>query len=131
MNQIILETHITFPSQDIVQTIDLMEMGTNQYRVVDAVSVLTEVVKFGDVIEVKHDTNGDLIFQRIIESSAWQSEVFMLSREISASDKLRTLLQQVENVGGHWEQVFGGALVVCLPPNSLLDIKTAYQALDI
>jgi len=45
----------------------------------------------------------------------------VLSAEIIASSELRAILDRVTTGGGHWEQAFGGVLVLHVPKD-LMDM---------
>ena len=53
----------------------------------------------------------------------------MLPAELIESERITTIQDRVLALGGHWERVFGGILLLCLPPttdyNPTKDIQRA------
>ncbi|MEM7248123.1 MAG: GNAT family N-acetyltransferase [Acidobacteriota bacterium] len=85
---------------------------------------------FRDVIEVEETGPQEARFVRIVEKSDWQVQSVGLSRAMQASKELDRYLEEVVELGGHWEQVFGGMLSVCLPPgvqHDLSDVRPAWE----
>ena len=48
-----------------------------------------------------------------------------MSADRIRGDSAPAALRDILDIGGHWEQVFGGYLVICLPPGSTIDAGRA------
>lgn len=59
-----------------------------------------------------------LQFVRVVTPSGLKTNSWILSKDIIESEALRTILDSVMELGGNWEQCFGGVLLVHLPPES-------------
>jgi hypothetical protein len=109
------ETLIELPAEGVTTSATVTMVAEGLYRV-DSVPVMIESVKFRDVIEAD-DVDGKVLrFCRVVEKSDWRVFDFLLAREAIESEKISTVLRRVEQIGGHWERVFGGCLFICLPP---------------
>ena len=131
MTDEILDVMMGFPVYGESQSMLVKQIGPNQFCIEDplAILVLAEVVQYKDIVEVEPKSPRRLVFKRIVEPSQWTSHVFMISRELPESDKLGALVEHVKDLGGVCDGVFGGVLVVCLPPDSDFDIKSAIKNL--
>jgi hypothetical protein len=110
------EASIEFPGEGVTTSATVTKVGAALYRV-DSVPVMIKSVKFRDVIEADEVEGKALRFRRVVEKSDWRVFGFLLAREVGESEKISTVLRRVEEVGGHWERLFGGCLFICLPPD--------------
>jgi hypothetical protein len=111
---------VEFPAESVAVSVPLTPVGGRLYRL-DGVPVGVGSAAFRDVIEAEAGEDGRLRFVRVIESSGWRTYDFILPRHKIESEWGRTLLRELEVRGGHWEVVFGGLLLVCIPPGLDLD----------
>jgi hypothetical protein len=110
------ETSIEFPAEGVTASATVTKVGEKLYRL-DSVPVMVESVKFRDIIEADEIDGKALRFRRVAQKSDWRVFDFLLANADRESDKIHRVLRRVEQVGGHWERVFGGCLFICLPPN--------------
>jgi hypothetical protein len=111
---------IEFPEEKVTMTLPMTCLGPNTYRI-DAVPVLIEAVSFGDIIEAeKHPVRG-LRFLKVITPSNWKTYDFLLPAHLWESEQIKSTLDEVINLGGHWERIFGGVLYICVPPGIAYD----------
>jgi len=89
-------------------------MGPNLYRMEQ--SSLWGGVSCYDVIETEPQSEGTVRFLRVLIPSGLKTVSWLLSRTEAESPALSALLDKVIDVGGHWERIFGGVLVLHLPP---------------
>ncbi|MDB6132530.1 MAG: hypothetical protein JWM59_773 [Verrucomicrobiales bacterium] len=82
---------------------------------------MVESASFGDVIEVNSNTDGKLRFVRIAQRGGWRTYEFILSAEMIQSEQITAIQDHILSLGGYWEQVFGGILLLCLPPLASYD----------
>jgi hypothetical protein len=80
-----------------------------------------EAAAFGDIGELAPSENGSLRFVRVAEQAGWRTFGYILSSSKIDSDSGQSLLKELEEKGEHWEQVFGGLLFICIPPDLDLD----------
>ena len=73
-------------------------------------------VSFRDVIEAEPQPDGTVRFARILTPSGLTTLSWILSLDQIESPGLKLLLERVMAVGGNWERVFGGVLIVHFPP---------------
>lgn len=109
------ETSVEFPSEGITASAFVEDLGDRRYRLL-SVPPFAESASFLDIIEAETAADGKLRFQRVVERSGWRVFDFMLSREFIASGKLEPILAKADEIGAHWERVFGGVLFICVPP---------------
>jgi len=99
---------------DDEETLLVTPMGSSLYRMEES-SALGEV-SYHDVIEAELQTDGTLRFQRIFTPSGLKTVSWILSQTLVESPALSVLLERVMAVGGFWERLFGGVLILHLPP---------------
>ena len=90
-------------------------LGPNSYRLEES-SALGEA-SYHDVIEAERQPDGTLLFLRILTPSGLKTVSWILSLDYIESPDLTPLLDKVMAVGGNWERMFGGVLLLHLPPS--------------
>ncbi len=95
-------------------------VGENLYRL-EAAPILVEGAGFRDVVEAEPVGDGRLKVRRVVERSGWRTFTFILPPWKIDREWGQFLLRQLEELGGHWERVLGGLLLVCIPPGVDLD----------
>jgi hypothetical protein len=114
------ETLVEFPDEQVTVTLELAQVGPRLFRI-GSVPIMVEAASFGDIIEAKPSADGGLRFVRVAEAGGWRTYDFMLSAELTESERVTTIQERVLSLGGHWERVFGGVLLLCLPPTTGYD----------
>src|SRR5690348_3959906 len=84
--------------------------GENLFRVEES-SFVTDAV-YRDVIRATETQDGALLFVEIAERSPLVTNSWILNQELIQSNAIQSVLQQVMDQGGNWEQVLGGGLIV-------------------
>ncbi len=92
----------------------------NLYRLEQ--SPLDERAFYKDIIQAKKHEDGSLIFEKVVEPSGRNNYCYLLSKKFYETSEFEELLKKIEESEGHWEQVFGGVLVVSLPSDSRLNL---------
>lgn len=69
----------------------------------------------GDVIRADSQSDGTLQFRRVAKKSGLKQKRYLISRQTVESDGFKTLLSKVTALGGYWERVAGGLLILHLP----------------
>ena len=72
-------------------------------------------ISFYDVIQAEPLTDGTLRFLKIATPSGLKTNSWILPKGIIESGEFRAILDDVMELDGNWEQVFGGLLLVHLP----------------
>ena len=89
--------------------------------------MLGEVV-YGDIIEGEQRAGGALRFIRVASPSDMKTISCILTSEQINASGLRPFLERVVNLGGNWEQAFGGVLLVHLPKSVELDVEAEVRS---
>lgn len=89
-------------------------VGRNLYRLES--SSFFDEAHYHDVVEAEPQPNGTLRFIRLVTPSGLKTMSCILPRFQTESPKLTLFLDEVMAVGGHWERIFGGVLILSLPP---------------
>ena len=76
---------------------------------------------YGDVIEAQHQSDGSLLFTKVVERSGMRHYDYILPRTAFESKEFEALLGNIDEAGGHWTQAFGGVFLVSLPQESELN----------
>ena len=109
------ELQITFQDEyTSTEFLLVTPVGQNLYRAEES-SVLGDV-SYHDVIETEPQGDGTVRFLRVVAPSELKTASWMISQACAESPRLSTLLDRVMAVGGNWERIFGGCLIVHLPP---------------
>lgn len=102
-------------------------VGPRLFRLEES-SILGEGV-FGDVVEGDLDEEGRLRFRRVATASTMKTVSCFLTADQMNAPGLSSLLEQVQVLGGNWEQALGGILLVHLPQSADLDVEAAIRGL--
>jgi hypothetical protein len=102
-------------------------MGPNLYRLEES-AVLGEAY-YHDVIETELQTDGTVRYLRVQTPSGLTSLTFVVSQPVIESPAMSALLERVVAVGGNWEKIFGGVLILHLPPQERYPIVSALNSL--
>ena len=112
---------VEFPDEGLHVPLPVTCVGTNLYRL-DAVPFLSEVASYADIVEAIPAEGGGLRFVRVAQPSGWTTHDFIVGRTAVKEDAaLQAALRAVLESGGYWEALFGGYLLICLPPGSTFD----------
>jgi hypothetical protein len=114
------ETAIEFPKEGVTTSCPITKVGERRFRL-DGIPPFAKSAGYQDIIEAEEIAENRLRFIRVAERSGWRTYTFVLTASGIKSDWGQTLLRELEAIGGHWEQVFGGLLFVCMPPDCDID----------
>lgn len=96
------------------------QLGRTLYRLEQ--SPLDERAFYKDVIKAKKRDDGCLLFEKVVKPSGRNNFCYLLSNKFCEAKGFEELLKKIEKSGGYWEQVFGGVLVISLPPDSQINL---------
>lgn len=83
----------------------------------------------GDVIKADTLANHTLQFRRVAKKSGLRQKRYLISRQMVESDRFKTLLSKVTALGGYWERVAGGLLILHLPRSvPFEDVETGFPS---
>ena len=99
----------------------LTPVGGDLFRVEES-SFVTDAV-YRDVIKATETEDGALLFVEIAERSPLVTNSWILSQELIESKAVQSILKQIMDQGGNWEQVFGGVLMVHTSPTTAKEIE--------
>jgi len=99
----------------------LTPVGEDLFRVEES-SFVTDAV-YRDVIKATETQDGALLFVEIAHRSPLVTNSWILSQELIQSDAIQSVLKQIMDQGGNWEQVFGGGLMVHTSPTMAKEIE--------
>ncbi len=106
------EVKLSFQEGDS-ETLLVTPLGRDLYRLEES-SVFGEV-SYHDVIETQPNTDGTLRFRRLVTPSGLITVSWILAKTLIESPALSPLLGEVIAVGGNWERLLGGCLILHLP----------------
>jgi hypothetical protein len=118
------EVLLEFPDEALTVSVPITCVGPDLYRL-EAVPHLSTSAGYADIVEAIATDEGNLRFVRVAQSSGWSTHAFIMSADRIQGDPMQGVLRDVLDNGGYWEQVFGGCLVICLPPGSAIDPEKA------
>jgi hypothetical protein len=121
------DNSVEFPEEGGATALELTQVGPRLFRI-DSVPVMIEAASFGDIIEAEVHADGGLRFVRVAEAGGWRTYEFLLSPDMVESARVAAIQERVLSLGGHWERVFGGLLLLCLPPTTDYDPTKEIQS---
>jgi hypothetical protein len=124
-----LEVNMEFPEEGTGEGVTVTRLGKDRYRIESPI-LMSENVTVGDIIEAIEVKNGELEYRRVLEESRWNVFEFAIEESLIETDGLKRILEQVNSVGGHWDRLFGGVLVICLPPDAAYDPSEAISGVE-
>ncbi len=122
---------VSFPKESATAHLLMTPLGNGQYRLEETPVLLEEPLFFRDIIQASRHLGRGLNFQQLVEKSGLRVYDFLLPLEVAGSEELQVFLRRIKGDGGHWEVVFGGIVIIHLPPASALDPEKEIQLLAV
>jgi Domain of unknown function (DUF4265) len=119
---------VEFPTERASMSLSMERVSSDIYRV-RSVPFISESVSFGDLVRVEELEDGTLRVLKVVERANWQVFECALPKVLANAPQTLRFCKSVEDAGGYWEQVFGGMLIVCLPPESAFQAETELELL--
>ena len=113
-------THISFDSGSSFESTRVTVLDPGMYRL-EETPAFSELVSFGDVIEAEKDKDGRLLFRNIILKAELKNYRWLLSRKVVESPEFKVFCENVLLLGGMWESLMGGYVIVHIPRNHEFD----------
>jgi hypothetical protein len=117
---------IKFASGDVEELL-VTPVGPSLFRLEE--SSLLDELRFHDVIEAGYEPDGGLQFLRLVSQSNLNTTTWLLPKELDDAEAFHSMLDRVVSVGGNWEKVFGGVLMLHLPTSEESTILEDVNAL--
>lgn len=103
-------------------TMDVTQLDQDHFRIDDpAIAFVFPSLQCHDVVKATRNADGELVVERRVRESGWRTCDFVLPEGWLQRAAVQRILQIVEAEGGQWTDVFGGILIICLPPTSIYD----------
>jgi hypothetical protein len=110
-----LEMVVNFETDGVLaNNMLLTQVGQNLYRI-EETPVLIDSVSYNDIMEADLQSDGSLLFRRVVKKAEIKTFDFVLHKEVVESERFRVFLDRVKESGGRWELIFGGWLLIHLP----------------
>jgi hypothetical protein len=109
------EWQVSIPSEGVAFSAICSRLGENQYRL-DSIPGFVESLEYGDIFEAEQ-SGDELRFINIVSRGGRCNYSFLLTTSAREGPALRAVLTRVEQLGGVWEQIFGGTLCISMPAN--------------
>ena len=108
--------------RDSRELLYMTPVGDNQFRL--EVTSIDGHLRYGDTIEVGPPlVDGAVPYRRIVRRSGLRTQCFVLPKKLMESPGMRDFAKQIEALGGHWEGIAGGVLIVHVSRKLNLDIQ--------
>jgi hypothetical protein len=111
---------IEFPAEGLAVSVPYTRVGDDLYQL-DGIPLGVESAGFLDIIEAEAVGEGRLRFRCVAQRSGSRTHDYALPPGRIESEQGQTMLRELEDPGVYWEQVFGGLLFICVPPELDLD----------
>ncbi|MDF2804900.1 MAG: hypothetical protein K0S61_4805 [Anaerocolumna sp.] len=109
-----------------IEALDLESLGDGLYRL-HMTPLFFEEISFGDIIEAEMGNDDVLFYRRIVKKSEFKRFDWILSKKVTDSPEFQYFIENITDLSGHCEQVFGGVLIVYLPISCNVDINMELQ----
>ena len=103
------------------ESAEVTEVAPGRYRLHGTPVLVDPPVYLGDLIAAPPDAGGVCHFQRVVERSGFSVSSFLIAREVAESHEIIELAEKIEGLGGQTERIFGGFIIVHLPPDAPMD----------
>ena len=124
------DQHELDPSLDegdyIDEPVKAVQVGLNRWRL-EQNPIWTEMAAYKDVVEGAFDQHGVFLVQRVAEQSTLRTIRIGVPRMFYFSDFGKAFLNRVMELGGMWDLVFWGILILCLPEDHADELKHMFQ----
>lgn len=104
-----------------IEILEVTPVARDKYRI-EETPIFNPGIALGDIIRVK-EKQGISYYVETVEKSGFRRYAWLLSKEAASSREIRAFKQHIKDNEGRWEQIFGGLLVIHLPPYSVLDAE--------
>ncbi|MEO9886664.1 MAG: DUF4265 domain-containing protein [Balneola sp.] len=116
------DTNINFPEESLIVSCEVEDLGNSKFKLLEHPLFATQA-KYGDIILASFESKEKLKFQKVIEASDYEVLDYVLSMEISESEKFNELLNSLTEKGVFWQQDFGGVFCFFVKPDQVQEIK--------
>jgi hypothetical protein len=123
------DVQLHIPAEDTTVDVSVEALGQGRYRLTNF-PIGACRLRFGDVIEARLLPDGVLEYVRRVERTPFKIYSYIVSSKAVESETLRRLLDKVLDLGGHWERVFGGVLLIALPKGVEWDPESDFPAAE-
>ena len=124
------DTNINFPEEGLTVSCEVEVLADSKFKLLEHPICATQA-KYGDVILADFESKNKLKFLQVVEASELEILDFILSKEISESEKFKKLLNTLTEKDVFWQQDFGGIFCFFVKPNQVEKTKQLIQsALD-
>jgi hypothetical protein len=106
-----------------------LPVGDERYRLTATALSAPGRVRYGAVVETALEADGRRWILSIAARSPYRSAMRVLSGAIIRSPNLEDLKRRITALGGMWEQVLGGILIVHVPRDSSVDPRAVIDGL--
>jgi hypothetical protein len=107
------------------------EVAPGQFRVHETPVLADPPVYLGDTIEARPNAGGVYLFERVVKRSGYSVSSFLIPRDIADSREIVELAERIEGLGGQTERIFGGFLIIHLPPDAPIEAVAEIDAITL
>ena len=115
---------ISFPDAPEPEEILITHLRGDRFRL-DTTPAFSEFASFGDIVELTIVGDRHLICHRVVQKSGLRTIRVLESKGFVSSAAWVRLCERIAELGGHWEQVFGGYLMLHVPVDSIVTVDEA------
>lgn len=103
-------------------TVSVTHIEGNRYRICGAeIAFINEEYGVGDIIEAFRTDSDKLLVVNRIECGNFRKFEYCLAPGWADRPEMIEVLDRILAMGGEWEGIFGGVLLVALPPETSYD----------
>lgn len=105
-------------------------LGSGDYRITATALSAPGRIRPGAVVHTRVNSEGNREIVALVSRSPYRSASALLGEQAVHSIELVELKARVIAAGGEWEQVFGGILIVHVPRDSGVDLRSEIASLS-
>jgi len=121
-----MEITITFSDGSTYSALWVTPLGDNLYRAEESAMSMGEseqIIRYADVIEIELTSEREGRFLRVVQPSTLETSMHIVSLGLESTPGFEEFSKRVFKLGGYWELVFGGMLIVHLPHGTDFDLE--------
>jgi hypothetical protein len=103
-------------------TVSVEHVGKKRYRISGPeIALSCQPLGYGDIIKAVRNPEGHLVVKRRVKKGDYRSLDYCLPVGWAERESVCCILEKIVELGGDWEGVMEGILLVCLPSECAYD----------
>lgn len=121
-----IDVTLTFADGAQFGPLSVTPLGDSRYRAEESALSPREseqVIRYGDVLELDLTSAQEARFLRVAESSPYETFTYLVLTGLVFTDEFKEFGIRLAAVGGQYEVISIGLLILHVPPNAAIDVE--------